>query len=138
MKKEVSCGAIIFRREKDQIYFLLLKYPNYWGFPKGIKEEKEEEIETAKREVEEETGIKDLKFILGFRRAYQYQFWKAGKRVLKTAIFFLAETKEKNVRISWEHEGYAWLSFEEAIKKLKFEEDKKNLKEAFEIIKKLS
>ncbi len=135
--KKISCGAIIFRRENDKIYFLLLKYPNYWGFPKGEKEENESEIETAKREIKEETGIEDLRFIFGFRREYEYYYFIEGKKVEKKAVFFLAETKTKDVKISWEHESYKWAEFEEALKLLGYEEDKRNLKEAYEYLKKI-
>ncbi|MEM0481218.1 MAG: NUDIX domain-containing protein [Candidatus Aenigmatarchaeota archaeon] len=135
--KKVSCGAIIFRKENGNLYFLLLKYPNYWGFPKGEQEENENEIDTAKREIKEETGIEDLKFIFGFRKEYEYSYFLKGKRINKKAIFFLAETKQKEVKISWEHEDYKWATLEEALKILTYEEDKKNLKEAYEYLKRM-
>jgi len=136
MELKKSCGAIVFYKDGDKIEFLLLKYPNYWGFPKGESEEGESEIETAKREIKEETNL-DVEFIPGFRREYEYSYWLKGKLIKKRAVFFLARAKNKDVKISWEHEDYKWLPFEEAIKLLKYEEDKKNLKEAYEIIKNL-
>ena len=135
--KKISCGAIIFRRENDKIYFLLLKYPNYWGFPKGEMEKNESEIETARREIKEETGIENLNFIFGFRKEYEYSYFLQGKRINKKAIFFLAETNEKDVKISWEHEDFRWVSLEEALKLLTYDEDKKILKEAYEYLKKI-
>ena len=135
---KISCGAIIFRKDDSNIYFLLLKYPNYWGFPKGEKEGNESDIETAKREIKEETGIEDLKFIFGFRKEYEYSYFLKGKKINKKAIFFLAETNQKDVKISWEHEDYKWASYEEALKLLSYEDDKKILREAFEYLKKLN
>ncbi|MEM0324887.1 MAG: NUDIX domain-containing protein [Candidatus Aenigmatarchaeota archaeon] len=137
MIKKVSCGAIVFYKENDNIEFLVLKYPNYWGFPKGEKEKNESEIEAAKREIKEETNL-DVEFIPGFRREYEYSYWLHGKLIRKRAIFFLARAKSKDVKISWEHEDFKWLNFEEAIKLLNFEEDKENLKLAYEFIKKLN
>ncbi|MEM5828195.1 MAG: NUDIX domain-containing protein [Candidatus Aenigmatarchaeota archaeon] len=134
---KISCGAIVFYKENDKIEFLLLKYPNYWGFPKGEKEENESEIETARREIKEETNL-DVEFIPGFRREYEYSFWLKGKLIKKKAIFFLARAKSKDVKISWEHEDFKWLPYEEALKTLGYEQDKENLKAAYEFIKKLN
>ncbi|MEM0243343.1 MAG: NUDIX domain-containing protein [Candidatus Aenigmatarchaeota archaeon] len=135
MKIKTSCGAIVFYKDNEKIEFLLLKYPNYWGFPKGEKEEKESEIEAARREIKEETNL-DVEFIPGFIREYEYSYWLNKRLVKKKAIFFLARAKTKNVKISWEHKDFKWLNLEDALKLLTYEEDKKNLREAYEFIKK--
>lgn len=62
MKKEKSAGAVIINDKK----VLLLHYSSgHWDFPKGHIEKGETELETAKREVKEETGldIKDFEII---------------------------------------------------------------------------
>jgi len=136
MEFEKSCGAIVFRRENGKIFYLLLQYENYWGFPKGLVEKGETEIETASREIEEETGIKDLKFLDGFREKISYFYRLKGKLIKKEVIFFLAETKTKGVKISFEHIGYKWLMFDEAVKTLTHKNSKELLKKADEFIKK--
>ena len=55
MKKEKSCGCIIFN-EKGEI-LLLHQNAGHWGLPKGHVEEGETEEQTAIREVKEETNI---------------------------------------------------------------------------------
>ena len=138
MPIEKSAGTIIFRKKKGEIFYLLLHYPgvshrakkDYWDFPKGHIEKGEKEIETAKREAFEETGIKELKFLEGFKETIKYFFKFKGKNILKFVVFFLAQTKEKKVKISFEHKGYLWLPFEKAIKKLSFENSKEILKKA--------
>ena len=72
MKKEKSCGAIVYR-EKDGVEILLIKHKNggHWAFPKGHVENKETEEETALREIWEETGLK-VKLDKGFRRSVAY------------------------------------------------------------------
>ena len=50
-KQEISAGALIFYIENNEPFFLLLKYPTYWGFPKGHIEKGENEEQTAKREI---------------------------------------------------------------------------------------
>ncbi len=151
MPKEKSAGAIIFRKENNEIYYLLLHYApsepgkrGQWGFAKGHVEQGETEIETAKREINEETGIKDLKIIPGFKELEKYFFKKsyglegeARKKapwVFKLVVFFIAETKTKEIKISDEHIGFVWLPIKEAIKKTTFKNSKKLLKEADDFI----
>ena len=157
MPIEKSAGAVIFREDGDKIFYLLLHYPSsakaskeYWDFPKGHIEKGENLEETAKREVEEETGLKDLKLIEGFkewikyffkltlRQNHQFGTGREGKNVFKIVTFFLAETKTKEVKVSFEHIGFKWLPYEEAIEKLTFKNAKEILKKANDFISKKS
>jgi len=145
MPLEKSAGAVIFRKEGGKIYYLLLHYPSnakapreYWDFPKGHIEKGENLEETAKREVEEETGLKDLKLIEGFKEWIKYFFKFKEKNIFKIVTFFLAETKTKEVKVSFEHIGFKWLPYEEAIEKLTFKNAKEILKKANEFISKKS
>jgi len=121
--REKSAGAIVFRREDDVIkYLLLMRNPKYWDLPKGNIEKDEKEEDAAKREVREETGIKEIRIVLGFKEKEHYFYRLKGELVSKDVIFFLAESKTEKVKISKEHEGYDWLNFDEAIKKVKSKE----------------
>jgi len=148
MPVEKSAGIIIFYIEKDnQIRFLFLKHkPDFLDFPKGLIE-KGEKLETAAlRECKEETGIEVKKLIPGFKETIKF-FFKAkykyqekrglrlGQNVLKFVTYFLAESKTKEVKISFEHEGYEWLTLPEALKKIKRrKESKQMLQEAHDFI----
>ncbi|MEK7658385.1 MAG: NUDIX domain-containing protein [Patescibacteria group bacterium] len=159
MPKEKSAGVIIFRREpfdpaqgkKSDIFYLLLHYApsepgkhGHWGFAKGHIEKGETDEETAKREVAEETGIKDLKIISGFKELEKYFFrqvyglkGEARKKapwVFKSVVFFLAETKIKDVKISEEHAGFLWLAYGDAVRKISFKNSKELLKKANEFL----
>jgi len=146
MPLEKSAGAVIFRKEKNKICYLLLHYPSatrgaerdYWDLPKGHVEKGEKEIETVKREVEEETGLEDIEFIEGFKTWIKYFFRYKGKTVFKIVTFYLIETKEKNVKISFEHLGYDWLSFKKAMAKLTFDNAKGILKKADKFLREKS
>ncbi len=140
MPIEKSAGAVIFRKEKDTIKYLLLHYEDgHWGFPKGNIEKGESPEEAAKREIGEETGIKEVEFITGFKKWIKY-FYKrtppkfggkeVGETVFKIVTLFLAETKQKEVKISWEHKGYKWLPYKEALKQLTYKNAKDILKKA--------
>lgn len=139
--KEKSAGAIIFRKEGNKIYYLLLHYPRgvrkpkpYWDFPKGRIEKGEKELATVKREVKEETGLEGINFIADFKERIKYFFKREGKNILKIVTFYLAETKEKNIKISSEHTGFMWLSYEKAIKKLTFKNAQRILRKANKFI----
>jgi len=136
-QREKSAGAVIFRKEKGRIKYLLLHYElGHWDFPKGHIEKNETPKEAAKREIKEETGIEKLEFLDGFRYVLKYFFKREGKLVFKTVIFFLAKTTTKKVKLSFEHIGFKWLSFENALKQLTFKNAKELLKKANEFISK--
>jgi 8-oxo-dGTP pyrophosphatase MutT (NUDIX family) len=131
MPVEHSAGAIIFRREKGKKFYLLLHYKSgHWEFPKGHIEKGEEEIETVERETEEETGIKDIVFIKGFKEPIKY-FFRVKKRIIsKTVIFYLAETKTEKIKLSKEHIGFKWLDYKKAKKQLTFKNAQKIIEKA--------
>ncbi len=131
MIQETSAGIVLFRREKSKIFFLLLHYPSgHWDFVKGKKESGETHHQTALREAKEETGITDIEFVNNFEEWIEYNFQFEGELVQKKVVFFLAETKTKEIVISFEHQDFMWLEFDDAIKKITFDNAKKVLKKA--------
>lgn len=132
MIHEKSAGAVVFKKEDGKILYLLLEYKHkreYYGFPRGNVEEGEDEKETARREIKEETNL-DVEFIDGFREATNWFYRRESDVVSKKVIFFLAEAKSSDVKISEEHIGYKWLPFEKAIDVLNFENSKGILRKA--------
>ena len=136
MPFEKSAGAIIFRKNKE-IKYLLIQYGwGHWEFPRGLIEKGESLEETARREIKEEVGIEDIKFISGFKEWTKFFFKLKGKNIMKIATFLLSETKTKEVKLSYEHKDYAWLNYEEALDRLTFKNAKEILKKANSFIKK--
>ena len=130
MPKEISAGAVVFRQDKEVKYLLLNYEAGHWDFPKGHIEEGEEEKETVKREVEEETGISKISFIEGFKEKIKYFYRREEQTIYKEVVFYLVETKESKIKISFEHIGYEWLAYEDALKRLTFKNAKEILKKA--------
>lgn len=58
MREEISCGAVVYRLNPTPQILLVKQNNNFWGIPKGHMEPGETFLQTACREVEEETGIK--------------------------------------------------------------------------------
>ena len=131
MLTQKSAGVVIFRKEQDNIDYLVLHYEvGHWDFVKGKIEYGENEKQTIIREAEEETKIKDLEFINGFNKSIEYYFKWEGKTVFKTVNFLLAETKTKNIILSHEHVDYRWLNYEQALQQLTYDNAKQVLKKA--------
>ncbi|MBI2577691.1 MAG: NUDIX domain-containing protein [Candidatus Wildermuthbacteria bacterium] len=138
MTKEKSAGAVVYYMvQQNEPLYLLLHYPSsmkakdeYWDFPKGHIEKGEEEQEAARREIGEETGLKDVVFQEGFQELIHYYFQFQGKKISKDVVFFLAQTKKSDVSISFEHKGFVWLPYEQALKRLKYDNAKNILKKA--------
>ena len=133
---EKSCGAVVFNRIHKVPKVLLVKNKNgrYWSFPKGHVEYGETELETAKREIKEETGL-IVSSVDGFREVTTYSpFGKIRKRV----VFFLAEAFTERVIIQEEEIDYStWVSFKEARNMCCYDNDKKVLTKAEHIVKRM-
>ena len=129
MGREISAGVILVRNNPRREY-LLLDYGSHWDFPKGHIEPGEDPQTTAARELQEETGIRDARFVPGFRESMRYFYRKAGEGMLKVVIFFLAETPTGEVTLSHEHSGYLWLPYEDALKRLTFKNARELLAKA--------
>src|SRR3989338_340626 len=135
MKQEKSAGAIVYRKEKEPMFLLLHYEMGHWDFPKGNIEANEKDLETVKREIQEETCIKDVEILKGFKETIQYYFKFEGELIHKTVVFYLAKTDEEKVKLSFEHIGFIWLPYEKAIGKLTFKNAKEILKKANEFLK---
>ena len=112
-------------KKKSKKLFLLLHYPSgHWDFVKGKMEKGESTHETAIRETGEETGITDITFVDNFEEWIEYNFKYKGELVQKKVVFFLAETKTKEIKISHEHSGYTWTDYNSSMEKTTFDNAK--------------
>lgn len=128
MKLEKSCGCVIINDDK---VLLVKQVDGHWGFPKGHVEENETEEETAIREVYEETNLQ----VEIFSDFYKKVTYSPRENVMKDVIFFLArpkniDTKPQEAEIS----KVEWVSFDEALNILTYEDTKNILKEVLDFI----
>ena len=131
MIEETSAGIVLFRKEGSKKLFLLLHYPSgHWDFVKGKMEKGESTHQTAIREAQEETGITDITFVENFEEWIKYNFKYQGELVQKKVVFFLAETKTKEIKISHEHSGYTWMDYNSSMDKTTFDNAKTVLTKA--------
>lgn len=132
MIQEKSCGIVLFRIVEKERWYLLLHYPGgHWDFGKGhVEKIDKDELATARREMEEETGTTKITFIKDFRYVVDYYYRRERKLYHKDVIFFIGKTTEEKVKLSHEHQGFAWLKYDDAMKQLTFENARKLLKKS--------
>ena len=133
--EERSAGAVVYRLAEESRLFLLLQNAGKWDFPKGGVEKGESELQTVVREVEEETGLKDLTLVPGFRKVIEYFYRRNGKNIHKQVVYLLGITGEDKVKISFEHQGFGWFPYQEALDKASYENSKVTLAEAEKFIR---
>lgn len=125
---EKSCGAIVFQEINKECKILLIGFMHKnklrWGFPKGHVENNETEIETAVREIKEETGL-DVKIIPEFRNSTHFSM-KPG--TINEAVYYCAKaSNDKTIPQRGEVEKIKWFNFKEAHDHLTYDCDKKIL-----------
>ena len=130
-KQEKSCGAVVYNPKKHS--FLIIKMLNgNWGFPKGHTEDQETDIQTAIREVTEETGI-NIEILDGFKKSIKYIPFP---EVLKEVIFFIGITEEEKITIDKDEiEDYMWCSYEEALKMITYKPQRDVMESSLQFIK---
>jgi bis(5'-nucleosidyl)-tetraphosphatase len=133
--RERSCGAVMVLTNAEPKYLLLHYEAGHWDFVKGNVEPNESEKETVIRELQEETGIVDARFVEDFREKIEYFYRRQGTTIHKEVIFFIIETHTETVKLSFEHVGYIWLNYQDAMEKLTFKNAKDVLQKAHKILK---
>ncbi len=132
-QRETSAGGVVFRRgPRGEPRFLLIRdsYRN-WGFPKGHLEPGEPPADAARREVAEETGLKDL-VRHGPIRVIDWYFRFRGKTIHKFCHFFLFESRRGEC-VPQEEEGItdcAWYTPEEARRTISYDNARAVLEQA--------
>lgn len=110
-----SCGVLVFRRLPTHS-FLLMKHADRWDLPKGHVDPGETELETALRELEEETGIgaNDILLDSDFRYSTTYTVRKnryGNEPRLKELVIFIGElVNDVELKLT-EHIGCDWFDW---------------------------
>lgn len=123
MVNEKSCGAIVYRKYHGNTEILLIRHINsgHWSFPKGHVEKGETELQTAHREVLEETNI-DILIDPTFRHTVSYS---PKKDTHKEVVYFIGKARNTNF-IPQEEEiaDIKWIEIDRACSVLAYENDK--------------
>ncbi len=122
---ELSAGALVRRARDDHLLLLHERRGDRWCFPKGHVDPGESLRTAAQREIAEETGITRLKIARELREVH-YRFYDPGRRVnvIKTCVYFLAETVADEVRLEPIFDRFAWLPARTARRRVAFAEER--------------
>ena len=120
---ERSAGFVVVCRADGKEKFLLLRSgrDQLWGLPKGNVGENESDLDAAKRELFEETGITCKEHLSGFVEKIHYRFRRGSREISKEVVYFLTRTEDQNVKLSWEHSEFIWVDIATALRLLSFE-----------------
>ena len=134
MKYEKSCGAVIFRKDREW-NVLLIRHTKgrHISFPKGHMEAGETESQTAEREIMEETGLR-VRVDRRFRAENRYNIRPDTQKLV---VIFAAMTDQAEITPQPEEIAEAfWLPVNQAAERLTYERDRKIMRDAFEHLKK--
>lgn len=109
MDSQVAVKAVIKNKEGK---FLIVRENDRWQAVGGRLEKGEKLEDGLRREVDEETGIKDLVI----DKVVHVDEWFAkpeGELKHIVAIFFLCATKTNEINLSDEHQEYSWVTPED-------------------------
>ncbi|TAG86640.1 MAG: NUDIX domain-containing protein [Oscillatoriales cyanobacterium] len=144
MKDEAFGIVPVFATETDTLFLLIQHQAGHWAFPKGHADPGESALETAKRELEEETGIRDYEVLeeRSFVESYafvqeavpssvkHYASAKEGELIEKSVTYFVAFVNSMEVVLQVEEvQNSTWICFDEAIKLITFDGNRGVLRE---------
>lgn len=126
---------VIYSKEKNKVEYLILRRKHHWKgweFSKGGIKFPEPKRFTARREAKEESGLKVLnikKFNYSGRYKYPKEFPDRKGFIGQTFSLFAVEVKKGKVKIDRkEHSGFKWMNFNQAVRSVKFPNQKNSLK----------
>jgi 8-oxo-dGTP pyrophosphatase MutT (NUDIX family) len=129
MRLPIQVEAIIFRRNRDRIEYLLLKRlperNGFWQPVTGGIEKGETRKEALCREVMEETGVKNIVAVI--EGLYYFEF--SDPNLNQEYVYGVEiSSSEEIVLDRKEHSEYRWCSFQEALPLLHWKENKEALR----------
>lgn len=114
-----------------------------WGFPKGRRDQRETDVECARREFEEETGLESTDYeILNIKPIYEN--FKGCNGVNYRHIYYVAQSFRDELRLSQndfyqvtEISAIQWVTYQQAMDLIRDynREKKKSLKYLFNLLK---
>lgn len=123
--REPTAGGIVFRRnEKGEVELLLIQdAKDRWTIPKGHIEEGETAQQTAKREIGEEAGLKNVE-VLGWLGKIHFRYRRIDKLVLMTTQIYLVRALGDTNAIQKEDwmNDIKWFKFHDALDEIEYED----------------
>ena len=117
-----------------RVLLILHREGNHWGFPKGRADTQETPLQSAKRELKEETGLDVIKLLSEQPLVEKYQFRRKREMVIKTVQYFPALVQGELQIQEEEIRDAKWLKMSEALEQLSFKEARHILSECMRLL----
>jgi ADP-ribose pyrophosphatase YjhB (NUDIX family) len=123
---ETTSGGVVFRRnaKSNQVEILLIQdAKNRWTIPKGHVEEGEEPKQTAEREIQEETGLQEMK-VFNWLGKVNFRYRRTHTLVLMTMHLYLVRGEGDTNKLQGEDwmTDIAWMPAHEAVEKIAYDD----------------
>ena len=130
--KDQSFGVIPIRRHASEYQYLLVQHhAGHWAFPKGHAEGSETDIQAARRELHEETGVATAVLVPDVVLNEVYYFKRNQQTVTKTVRYFIGLIRDCVVHIqAAEIRAYTWANYDKALGMITYSESRRILTEA--------
>src|ERR1044072_2659128 len=108
--REQSYGIIpILCKDNKRLFLLIQQYSGSWAFPKGHSEDVETPLQSAKRELKEETGIEACEILEDRTFSEDYAFMRNKRLIRKNVTYFIGFVENEDVKIQVEEiKAYKW------------------------------
>lgn len=133
---EQSFGIIplykpLYKSERAGIQFLLIQHhAGHWAFPKGHADPGETELQTARRELREETGLDDVLLITSPVFEEHYTLNRRGQPREKIVRYWIGYVQTQKVMVQEEEvRDHTWATLDEARKLITYSQSKKLLED---------
>jgi bis(5'-nucleosidyl)-tetraphosphatase len=119
MYRDYAMGVVpIYKRGDELLFCLIQDSQGFWGFPKGHVDRGESKEATAKRELQEEAGIEEVKLDTAHPFTERYVVQKKGKKIDKTVTYYVGyvERMDNETPEAFKKEipQMKWLSYADA------------------------
>jgi len=135
VKRALSAGGVVFERAGDQVRILILQHEGgKWMLPKGTIESGETPEAVALREVQEETGLSNVRVVSDLGEERYSFFWRTEDAFYdKTVHYFLLEFLGGEEATPQREEGFVaaeWVTAGEALSRIKYKETREIVRRA--------
>lgn len=123
--REPTAGGIVYRRDTngDVEILLIQDAKDRWTIPKGHIEEGESAQQTARREIGEEAGLKNVE-VIGWLGKIHFRYRRVDKLVLMTTQIYLVKAVGDTNAIQKEEwmNDIKWFKFHDALDVIEYED----------------
>lgn len=122
--RETTAGGIVFRKHKGEVQILLTQdAKDRWTIAKGHVEEGEVTRETAEREIQEETGLKQMR-VLDWLGKINFRYRRQNSLVLMTMHVYLVHAQGDTEALKKEEwmNGIGWFNVADSLDKIEYED----------------